>query len=58
MDDLSPDEKQSSILFAQAINAVDGDPASPHTIRLLEEWKAGKRTYLSILEQTLAYYQA
>ena len=57
MDELSADEKQNSILFAQAINAMDGAPASKHTAKLLEEWKAGKRTYLSVLEQTMAYYQ-
>ena len=57
MDELSVDEKQNSIVFAQAINAMDGAPASKHTTKLLEEWKAGKRTYLSVLEQTMAYYQ-
>lgn len=58
MDELSLDEKQSSILFAQAINAMDGAPASLHTVQLLDEWKSGKRTYLSVLEQTMAYYQS
>lgn len=58
MDDLSPEEKENSILFAKAINAMDGAPASPHTVKLLEEWKAGRMSYLSVFEQTMAYYQS
>ena len=58
MDDLSPEEKENSIVFAQAINAMDGTPASEHTVQLMREWIDGKRSYLSVFEQTLAYYHA
>lgn len=56
MDSLSIEQKSRSISFADAMNAIEGVPASAQTSKGLADWQAGKTSYLSVFEATLRRY--
>ena len=56
MDKLSAEQKERCISFADAMNAIEGVPASEQTARGLADWKKGKTSYLSVFEATLRRY--
>lgn len=56
MDRLSADQKGRCISFADAMNAIEGVPASAQTSKGLADWQAGKTSYLSVFEATLRRY--
>ena len=56
MDMLSADQKGRCISFADAMNAIEGVPASAQTSKELGDWQAGKTSYLSVFEATLRRY--
>ena len=56
MDRLSADQKGRCISFADAMNAIEGVPASAQTSKELADWQAGKTSYLSVFEATLRRY--
>ena len=56
MDMLSADQKGRCISFADAMNAIEGVPASAQTSTGLADWQAGKTSYLSVFEATLRRY--
>lgn len=56
MDMLSADQKGRCISFADAMNAIEGVPASAQTSKGLADWQAGKTSYLSVFEATLRRY--
>lgn len=56
MDRLSSAQKARSISFADAMNAIEGVPASEQTAKGLADWQEGKTSYLSIFEETLQRY--
>lgn len=56
MDMLSAEQKGRCISFADAMNAIEGVPASDQTSKGLADWQAGKTSYLSVFEATLRRY--
>lgn len=56
MDSLSIEQKSRSISFADAMNAIEGVPASEQTAKGLADWQDGKTSYLSVFEATLRRY--
>ena len=56
MDMLSADQKGRCISFADAMNAIEGVPASAQTSKGLADWQAGKSSYLSVFEAALRRY--
>lgn len=56
MDMLSAEQKGRCISFADAMNAIEGVPASEQTSKGLADWQDGKTSYLSVFEATLRRY--
>lgn len=56
MDQLSSGQKARSISFADAMNAIEGAPASEQVAKGLSDWLEGKVSYLSVFEATLQRY--
>ena len=56
MDKLSAEQKERCISFADAMNAIEGVPASEQTAKGLTDWRNGKMSYLSVFEATLRRY--
>ncbi len=56
LDELSHEQKEKSISFASAMNAIEGVPASHKANIYIDEWKNGGRTYLSALQDVLKMY--
>lgn len=56
MDSLPAEQKERSVSFADAMNAIEGVPASEKTAKGLADWKKGKMSYLSVFETTLQRY--
>ena len=56
MDKLSAEQKERCISFADAMNAIEGVPASEQTAKGLADWQNGKTSYLSVFEATLRRY--
>ncbi len=56
MDDLPAEQKKRCASFANAMNAIEGIPASEQTADGLADWQAGKISYLSVFEATLRRY--
>lgn len=56
MDTLSVEQKERCISFADAMNAIEGVPASEQTAKGLADWQGGKTSYLSVFEATLRRY--
>ncbi|MGL5978846.1 MAG: hypothetical protein ACRCZJ_07630 [Erysipelotrichaceae bacterium] len=56
MDSLNPVQKELSISFATAMNAIEGNEISKKTERNIERWKEGKKSFSSIFNETLAMY--
>lgn len=56
MDQLSAEQKERCISFADAMNAIEGVPASVQTAKGLADWQDGKTAYLSVFEATLRRY--
>ena len=56
MDLLSVEQKKRSISFANAMNAIEGVPASEQTVKELSDWVEGNASYLSVFEATLQKY--
>ena len=52
MDQLSAEQKARSSSFANAMNAIEGVPASEQ----VADWQEGKTSYLSLFEATLQRY--
>ena len=50
------EQKERCISFADAMNAVEGVPASEQTAKGLADWQNGKTSYLSVFEATLRRY--
>lgn len=56
MDELDIHEKEKCLSFSEAMLSIEGIKVSEEVALALEEWKEGKRTYLSIFESTLKRY--
>ena len=56
MDDLPAEQKRRSTAFANSMNAIEGVPASEQTMRGLDSWQKGEKSYLSLFEETLQRY--
>ena len=56
MDDLCSREKEKCASFGNAMNAVEGVRASEEVTAGIEAWKSGKRSFLSVFEDTLKRY--
>ena len=56
MDKLSAEQKERCISFADAMNAIEGVPASEQTAKGLTDWQNVKMSYLSVFEATLRRY--
>ncbi len=56
MDNLSQNSKDASTSFALSMNAVEGVYLSERTAKVIEDWKNGKTTFLSVFNNTLKYY--
>ncbi len=56
MDSLSKDEKEKCASFGNAMNALEGEPASKAAETEINEWKNGSRTFLSVFESALRRY--
>lgn len=56
MDTLSAEQKGCCISFADAMNAIEGVPASEQTSQELADWQGGRTSYLSVFEATLRRY--
>lgn len=54
MDRLSLEEKEESIGFANAINAIEGVPISKHLENDLDKWKSGEVSYSDLLPLILS----
>ncbi len=56
MDSLSSLQKERSVSFANALNAIEGVPASKATQQNIDKWKTGDESFLSIFKYTLNMY--
>ncbi len=56
MDELDRSQKEKSISFANAMNAIEGVPVSSQTSVEMNEWKNGKVSFLTVYEATLKRY--
>lgn len=56
MDELDIHKKEKCLSFSEAILSIEGVKVSNEVGFALQEWKEGKRTYLSIFESTLKRY--
>ena len=56
MDMLTTEQKDKSISFASAMNAIEGVYISDTTETKITEWKNGRKSFLTIFNETLAMY--
>lgn len=56
MDSMDSMQKEKSISFANAMNAIEGVPASPKMAEDLRQWKNGDLSFLTLFEGTLKRY--
>ncbi|MEG0292109.1 MAG: hypothetical protein RR420_07545 [Anaerovoracaceae bacterium] len=56
MDSLSDAQKERSISFANALNAIEGVCASKTTKQNIDKWKNGDESFISIFQSTLNMY--
>ncbi len=56
MDEISEQQKQRCISFADAMTAIEGVPVSDQTKCDLNDWKNGEVTFRSVFETTLRRY--
>ena len=56
MDSLSSVQKERSVSFANALNAIEGIYASKITQQNIDKWKAGDESFISIFQSTLSMY--
>lgn len=56
MDSLSSLQKERSISFANALNAIEGICASKATQQKIDKWKTGDDSFISIFQSTLNMY--
>ena len=56
MDSMDSMQKEKSISFANAMNAIEGVPASEKMTEDLRQWKNGDLSFLTLFEGTLKRY--
>ena len=56
MDALTLEQKERCLLFAEAINAIEGLTISTELKQQLEKWKNGETTFYQVFEDTLKRY--
>lgn len=56
MDSLSSFQKERSVSFANALNAIEGVYASKTTQQNIDKWKTGEESFISIFQSTLNMY--
>lgn len=56
MDELDIHKKDKCFSFSEAMLSIEGMNVSDEVEFALQEWKEGKRSYLSIFESTLKRY--
>ena len=56
MDMLTTEQKDKSISFANAMNAIEGVYISDTTETKITDWKNGHKSFLTIFNETLAMY--
>ncbi len=56
MDMLTTEQKDKSISFANAMNAIEGVYISDATENKITDWKNGDKSFLSLFNETLAMY--
>ncbi len=56
MDSMGQDEKDECISFANAMNAIEGVPASEQTADELAQWQCGAKSYMAVFSATLRRY--
>ena len=56
MDALTLEEKERCLLFAEAINEIEGLTISTELKQQLEKWKNGETTFYQVFEDTLKRY--
>ena len=56
MDDLDEREKERCSSFGDAMNAIEGVPASTEVTSEINAWKSGKESFLTVFENTLKRY--
>ena len=56
MDALTLEEKERCLLFAEAINAIEGLTISTELKQQLEKWRNGETTFYQVFENTLKRY--
>ncbi|MBQ7344370.1 MAG: hypothetical protein IJW53_06400 [Clostridia bacterium] len=56
MEDLSTDEKVRASSFAEAMNAIEGIPATSEMKSNISAWHSGEISFLSLYEATLKKY--
>lgn len=56
MDSMEADQKRRSASFASALNAIEGIPISEQTAKDVAQWQEGKKSYLSVFQETLKRY--
>ncbi len=56
MDELDIHKKEKCLSFSEAMLSIEGIKVSEEAATVLEEWKDGRITFLSIFESTLKRY--
>ena len=56
MDSLSNVQKEHSVAFANALNAIEGVYASKTVQQNIDKWKAGDESFITIFKSTLNMY--
>ncbi len=56
MDSLGSVQKERSVAFANALNAIEGVYASKTAQQNIDKWKAGDESFISIFKSTLNMY--
>lgn len=56
MDELSTEQRDKSISFANAMTALGGTPVSRETAADIAAWRNGTKSYLSVFLDTLRRY--
>ena len=56
MDALTLEEKERCLLFAEAINAIEGLAISTELEQQLEKWKNGEIAFYQVFEDSLKKY--
>ena len=56
MDCLTLSQKNNSISFANAMNAIEGVDVSSNTQNNIDDWKNGDKSFLTLFNETLTMY--